>query len=265
MKAAVITLHSVSNYGTQLQAYATQEKLKEYFDDVVFIDYKRSDTYGKGLLKTFTKGNIFKAPAILQTLLYWKHNFGGFQKKYLNLTEEKYLSLEDFNNFKDIADIYFTGSDQVWNTGWNHGMIPPIYLSFLNDDKPRYSYSSSFGTSILEDKYVEISQSIENIEFKNAANKIMELLDYANKYYDESKPWVQIKENEEDFNNTIYTCSVIIANISNLIEAFMPETAQKIRNYLNIADKSWNYIEVEKGLKLENIQALFERMSNAGQ
>ena len=155
MKAAVITLHSVSNYGTQLQAYATQEKLKEYFDDVVFIDYKRSDTYGKGLLKTFTKGNIFKAPAILPTLLYWKHNFGGFQKKYLNLTEEKYLSLEDFNNFKDIADIYFTGSDQVWNTGWNHGMIPPIYLSFLNDDKPRYSYSSSFGTSILEDKYVE--------------------------------------------------------------------------------------------------------------
>ena len=117
----------------------------------------------------------------------------------------------------------------------------------------------------LEDKYVEISQSIENIEFKNAANKIMELLDYANKYYDESKAWAQIKENEEEFNNTIYTCSVIIANISNLIEAFMPETAQKIRNYLNIADKSWNYIEVEKGLKLENIQALFERMSNAGQ
>lgn len=45
----------------------------------------------------------------------------------------------------------------------------------------------------------------------------------------------------------------------------MPETAQKIRNYLNIADKSWNYVEVEKGLKLENIQALFERMGNAGQ
>ena len=32
MKAAVITMHSVCNYGTQLQAYATQEKLKQYFD-----------------------------------------------------------------------------------------------------------------------------------------------------------------------------------------------------------------------------------------
>ena len=28
--AAVITLHQVDNYGTQLQAYATQEKLKQY-------------------------------------------------------------------------------------------------------------------------------------------------------------------------------------------------------------------------------------------
>lgn len=155
MKAAVITLHSVSNYGTQLQAYATQEKLKQYFDDVVFIDYRRPDSYGSGLLKTFTKGNILKAPAIIPTLLYWKHIFGGFQKKYLNLTAKKYLKDEDFLNFEDIADIYFSGSDQVWNTGWNHGIIPEMYLSFLKDDKPRYSYASSFGVSTLEEKYIE--------------------------------------------------------------------------------------------------------------
>lgn len=110
MKAAVITLHSVCNYGTQLQAYATQEKLKEYFNEVAFIDYRRPDTYGIKLLKTFTKGNIFKIPAILPTLIYWKHNFGGFQKRYLNFTKKKYLSLEDFNEFEDIADIYFSGS-----------------------------------------------------------------------------------------------------------------------------------------------------------
>ena len=54
MKAAVITMHSVCNYGTQLQAYATQEKLKQYFDEVEFIDYRREDTYGIGLLKRKT-------------------------------------------------------------------------------------------------------------------------------------------------------------------------------------------------------------------
>ena len=155
MKAGVITLHSVCNYGTQLQAYATQEKLKQYFDDVVFIDYRRPDTYGIGLLKTFTKGNILKAPIILPTLIYWKKIFGGFQKKYLNITDEKYLNLEDFNKFNDVADVYFSGSDQVWNTGWNNGVIPPLYLSFVPDNKPRYAYASSFGKSQLEDKDVK--------------------------------------------------------------------------------------------------------------
>ena len=155
MKAAVITLHSVCNYGTQLQAYATQEKLKQYFDDVVFIDYRRPDTYGIKLLQTFIKGNILKIPAILPTLLYWKHNFGGFQKKYLNITSKKYLSMEDFEKFEDIADVYFSGSDQVWNTGWNNGIIPPLYLSFVPDNKPRYSYSSSFGKGKLEEKDIE--------------------------------------------------------------------------------------------------------------
>ena len=158
MKVGVITLHSVCNYGTQLQAFATQEKLKEYFDEVTFIDYRRPNTYGIKLLNTFIKGNILKAPIILPTLIYWKHVFGGFQKKYLKLTTKKYLKDEDFNSFEDFADIYFTGSDQVWNTGWNNGIIPAMYLSFVPDNKPRYAYAASFGKVKLTEKEVEESK-----------------------------------------------------------------------------------------------------------
>ena len=90
--AAVITLHQVDNYGTQLQAYATQEKLKQYFDNVVLIDYRRPDTYGKGLVNSFAKSNPVKALAFLPTYLLWKKVFDGFRSKYLNLTEKTYLS-----------------------------------------------------------------------------------------------------------------------------------------------------------------------------
>lgn len=159
MKAAVITLHNVCNYGTQLQVYATQEKLKQYFDDVVFIDYRRPDTYGKKFLDTFIKGNILKIPAILPTLIYWKRIFGGFQKKYIRITAKKYLSEKDFAEFEDCADVYFSGSDQVWNTGWNHGVIPPFYLSFVPEDKAKYAYASSFGKPFLETEDIAASQS----------------------------------------------------------------------------------------------------------
>lgn len=117
--AAVITLHQVDNYGTQLQAYATQEKLKQYFDNVVLIDYRRPDTYGKGLVNSFAKSNPVKALAFLPTYLLWKKVFDGFRSKYLNLTEKTYLSESDFKNFNDFADVYVSGSDQVWNSGWN--------------------------------------------------------------------------------------------------------------------------------------------------
>lgn len=82
MKAGVITLYNVCNYGTQLQAYATQEKLKEYFEEVEFIQYKRKDTYGLGLLRTFTKGNPLKILPILPTLIRWKMVFGAFSNSF---------------------------------------------------------------------------------------------------------------------------------------------------------------------------------------
>lgn len=112
----------------------------------------------------------------------------------------------------------------------------------------------------IKNKYEEISNYIENIEFRKAALSIVELLDYANKYYDERKPWVQFKENINEFNNTIYACAVIIANISNLVEPFMPITSQKLNNYLNIDKNIWKYIEVKYGVKLDDIEPLFERM-----
>ncbi len=77
----------------------------------------------------------------------------------------------------------------------------------------------------------------KKLEFREAVLLIIGFLDEANKYYDERKPWIQAKEDISGFNDTIYTCSNIIANISNFIEPFMPETAMKIREYLHI-DKS---------------------------
>lgn len=158
MKASVLTLHTVANYGTQLQAYATQEKLKEYFDEVEFIDYRRKDTYGLSLINSFAKGNVIKALAVFPTIIYWKYIFGDFQKKYLNISKKTYLSENDFNNFSDGADVYFSGSDQVWNSGWNNGIIPEMYLNFVSNNKPKYAYSSSFGNSKLTKQEIKDTQ-----------------------------------------------------------------------------------------------------------
>lgn len=112
----------------------------------------------------------------------------------------------------------------------------------------------------IKEVYTKVSDLVEKLEFREATNIIMEFIEYMNKYYDTKKPWVQKNEDEAEFNNTIYTCCVAIANISNYLEPFMPETSSKIRKYLDINNALWEFTDVKKGLKLENIEPLFERM-----
>ena len=114
--------------------------------------------------------------------------------------------------------------------------------------------------SLLERTYEDITLNMEKMEFREVTNIIINLLDRVNKYYDESTPWISFKEDMNKFNDTIYTCATVIANILNYIEPLMPSTANKIRNYMNIKEPNWNYIEAEKGLELNNIEALFNRL-----
>ena len=114
----------------------------------------------------------------------------------------------------------------------------------------------------IDETYRKVGKNIEKLEFKEASDIAMELVEFANKYYDEKQPWVQKKENIDEFNNTIYNCTVIIANLSNIFEPFMPGTCEKIREYLKLGKCEWKRIELNSNIKLENIQPLFNRIDN---
>lgn len=113
----------------------------------------------------------------------------------------------------------------------------------------------------IDEIYNEVSNLIEKLEIRKACGKIMELIETGNKYYDEKKTWIQKKENVEEFNNTIYTCANVIANLSNLLEPIMPETSKKLREYLKIEQPTWEQIQIKAGIQLENIEPLFERIN----
>ena len=112
----------------------------------------------------------------------------------------------------------------------------------------------------IERTYNEAGDLIEKLEFREAIKKVMELVEIGNKFYDEKQPWIAKKENIEEFNNIIYTCSVVIANLANLFAPVMPTACRKIREYLKLENASWNFVSVEPGLKLENIEPLFTRI-----
>lgn len=108
--------------------------------------------------------------------------------------------------------------------------------------------------------YELIGSSIEKGELRNALDLIQGLINDANKYYDDMKPWVLVKEDIEKFNDVTYTCLNLMANIANMLEPFIPNSSLKLKNMLEITTSEWEYIEVKQNLKLQNIDILFERI-----
>lgn len=182
MRIDVITLHAVQNYGSVLQAFATQEILKRHGCEVTIINYSRDVVKYENLIKAWGKGNILRCIAIYPTIIRWKHVFKGFCDTYLHLSEQEYTKEEDFVDYPLNADGYCTGSDQVWNSKWNDGVIPPLYLYFVPRQCYKFAYSVSFGKAYLSKD--EVDKTIKYInEYKHISTREKTGVDILKKQY----------------------------------------------------------------------------------
>ncbi len=158
MRIDVITLHAVQNYGSVLQAFATEEFFRRQGCDTRLIHYVREDVHRQNLLREWSRGNPCKALAMLPTIWRWERVFGGFMKKHLHLTQKTYTGQEDFHDYPLTADAYCTGSDQVWNSVWNRGILPCLYLDFIPKGAYKFAFAASFGQSRIDKEEVALTR-----------------------------------------------------------------------------------------------------------
>lgn len=131
-----------------------------------------------------------------------------------------------------------------------------------------------FGGNIVEGKispeiieltnetYNAMAELIEKGEFRMSLVKFLEYVSAANKYYDESQPWIKVKENINEFNDITYTCIYMIANIANMIAPYMPKTASKINRMLNLKQKNWEEVKISGDIKINDVELLFNRIDS---
>ncbi|MBK3494153.1 methionine--tRNA ligase [Viridibacillus sp. YIM B01967] len=110
--------------------------------------------------------------------------------------------------------------------------------------------------------YDEVGFAIEQSHFKAPLEEIFYYIRSANKYFDEQQPWLQIKENTEACANTLTTCVYIIANLSQLLDPFIPFSTKKIRDMLGITDITWHEL-VDLPVSIHYVEPLFQRLDVA--
>lgn len=151
---AAMTFHHAHNFGSVLQAYALQEYIKELYREAdQSVDYKIIDYYTENQEELYS---VFKsemsAKALAKNLiarpyakqLRTKHQkFEDFLKNRCQMTR-RYRNSAELKNGYPKADVYISGSDQIWNVR-ARDFSPAYYFDFLDDQAKRISYAASLG------------------------------------------------------------------------------------------------------------------------
>ncbi|MDI7740504.1 methionine--tRNA ligase [Lysinibacillus fusiformis] len=107
--------------------------------------------------------------------------------------------------------------------------------------------------------YNEAGALIQEGHFKQALEAIFDYVRTANRYFDEQKPWIQVREAIEECKETLATCVFIIQNLAQLLQPFLPFAAAKIKAMLNIEENAWN-IQIDLPQRVYDIHPLYERI-----
>ena len=183
MKVKTITCHDVYNLGASLQAYALAEYLSEIGQEVEIIDYKplylqhynlkkvNNPAYDKPVLKELYL--LLKLPERLKgRRSKRKKEFDKFRETFLPITNQTYCTNEELKRDVPEADIYFAGSDQIWNTLFKNGKDPAFYLDFAPSESIRASYAASFATEdIVEEEKVNVKKRLEKMDYISVREK----------------------------------------------------------------------------------------------
>ena len=112
----------------------------------------------------------------------------------------------------------------------------------------------------------EAEKSIDKQNIPEALGTIFNVIGRANKYIDETTPWILAKDESKKkrLGTVLYNLAESLRISSVLLSAFLPETAEKIFAQLNVTNKDWESLKefngTVVGTKVKKGENLFPRI-----
>ena len=192
--------------------------------------------YGHGWLVTDgdkmskSKGNVVDPVALVE-------EFGADAIRYFLLRE---ITLGLDGNFSRDALIARINADLANDLGnllhRTLNMISKFRKKILPPATDGTDLDQSFRQEAV-DTAREYRKLMENIQLSDAIKVVWKFIGRANKYIDETLPWKLAKDETQAqaLTNVLYNLAESLRIVSILIAPFMPATAKKIREQLNVA------------------------------
>jgi len=176
-------------------------------------------------------------------------------------TKDNDFTWKDFqqkNNSELVAILgNFINRSLVLTTKYFNGLVPKIATTTTYDKEALQTISE------FPDK---IASCIENYRFREALSEMMNLARFGNKYLADCEPWKRYATDPESVKTILNISLQICANLTIVMEPFLPFSAKKLLAMLNIQPLTWEYAGKTDILKPEHplgkAELLFEKMED---
>ncbi|MEK3800647.1 methionine--tRNA ligase [Peribacillus sp. FSL H8-0477] len=107
--------------------------------------------------------------------------------------------------------------------------------------------------------YDEVGSYIEAGSFKQGLERVFGIIRFSNKFFDEQKPWIQVKDDLESCRQSLADCVYLIANLAHILSPFLPFSSNRVKKMINTTEDGWKPFIVTPG-QLLNVEPLFVRI-----
>ena len=111
-----------------------------------------------------------------------------------------------------------------------------------------------------------LEMNLESFRFREALKEAMNLARLGNKYLADTEPWIVIKSDTDRVKTILNVALQITANLSIILEPFLPFTIHKLRGFLNLEEVNWGLLGrsdlLKPGHQLNKSELLYEKIED---
>ena len=177
-------------------------------------------------------------------------------------TKDNDFTWKDFqtrNNNELVAILgNFVNRALVLTNKYYHGLIPESGNK-TGSDREALAEISNIKSNV--------ENSLDNFRIREALKYAMDLARLGNKYLADEEPWKVIKTDPERVKTIMNTCLQITANLTIILEPFLPFSMEKLRGFLNLGQMEWDKLGradlLATGHKVNKPELLFDKIEDA--
>ena len=208
-----------------------------------------------------SKGNIVYADDLVE-------EFGVDAIRYYLIHEMPFASDGTFTKELLVESINSNLANVLGNlVNRTIGMCNKYFSGIVENKDVFEDVDDDLKKTVLEAREI-LDEKMNNLRIADGLDSIFEIFRRCNKYIDETMPWILVKDEEKKdrLATVLYNLVESIRIGTVLLQAFMPDTADKIFRQLNTDLKSIDTInsfgQYVSGTKLNEPEVLFMRIDN---